>query len=483
VSKQTRAGWGLWLACALCASGYGCAVGPDYTRPDVKTPEQHRGQSATEKSAAAEKSLAELPWWDVFRDPTLARHLKQSLTNAYDVRMAVARIEQARAQAKAAMWAFFPSFGARIGLSTSEGIPAMVGSFGATASASWEADVWGRLRRQKEAADAMAQAADEDRRAVYVALAGDVASTYLRLRTNDLKLEIVEDAIKTRQETTQFFTDRFNGGVGSELEVSRAQANLADASAQSAGLRQGIWFNENQLAFLTARPLGGVERGAALDALALAPEIPAGLPSALLERRPDIRRAEAQLHAATAVVGVRIGDVLPKLALTGLGGVASTDLGDLTGSAQGVYHVSAGIDIPIPLLGGAGALNAIDAAKSRVKELAAGYEKVVMNALREVSDALMTVEQLKLARVERETQTAALRHARDLAMLRYRGGVANYLEVVTAEEARLGAELMLADVKGDQQQAVVQLYRALGGGWQMGGKAAEEKPAKPQRAQ
>jgi multidrug efflux system outer membrane protein len=436
-------------------------VGPSYERPEIKAPEQHRGQVATERS------IAELPWWDVFRDPAMARYLKLSLTNAYDIRMALGRIEQARAQARAAMWAFYPSFSGHVGVSTTEGVPAIAGVFGATVSASWEADVWGRLRRQKEQADAIAQAADEDRRAVYVALAGDVASTYLRLRTNDLKLEIVRAAIQTRQETADFFQARFSGGVGSELEVARAQSNLADATAQSAGLRQAIWFNENQLSFLAARPPGGIERGASLDALALAPEIPAGLPSALLERRPDIRRAEADLHAATAAVGVRIGDALPKLALTGIGGVASRDLGNITGTAEGVYNFGAGLDIPIPILGGAAQLNAIDAAKGRVKELAAGYEKVVMNALREVSDALISVEELKQARSEREKQAAALRRAEELAMLRYRGGVANYLEVVTAQEARLLAELTLADVKGDQQQAVVQLYRALGGGWRM----------------
>jgi outer membrane protein, multidrug efflux system len=459
VRKQTSTGWALGLGLSLGAAG--CAVGPNYNRPEIKAPEQHRGQAATERS------IAELPWWDVFRDPAMARYLKLSLTNAYDIRMAAARIEQARAQARAAMWAFYPSITGHVGVSTTEGVPSIAGVFGATASASWEADVWGRLRRQKEQADAIAQAADEDRRAVYVTLAGDVASTYLRLRTNDLKLEIVTAAIQTRKETADFFEARFNGGVGSELEVVRAQSNLADATAQSAGLRQSIWFNENQLSFLTARPPGGIERGAPLDALALAPEIPAGLPSALLERRPDVRRAEADLHAATAAIGVRVGDVLPKLALTGVGGVASRDLGDITGSAEGVYRLSAGLEIPIPLLGGAAQLNAIDAAKARAQELVAGYERTVTNALREVSDALMSVEQLKQARIEREKQAAALRRAEELAMLRYRGGVANYLEVVTAQEARLLAELTLADVKGDQQQAVVALYRALGGGWRM----------------
>ena len=452
----------------------GCAVGPSYERPDVKPPAAHRGQAATQAS------MAELPWWQVFRDPVLARYLKESLNSAYDVRVAAARIDQARAQARAAMWAFFPTFSGQVGFGGGQGTPAIPaplppfdlnGIFGASVSASWEADVWGRLRRQKEAADALAQAADEDRRGVYVALVGDVASTYLTLRTNDLKLQIVEAAIQTRQATADFFAERLQGGVGSELEVVRAQSNVADASAQSASLRQFIWLSENQLAFLLARAPGKIERGAALGAMTLPPQIPAGLPSALLERRPDIRRAEADLHAVTATVGIRIGDVLPKFALTGSGGMASSDLGNLANSSHGIYLGFAGLQVPLPVLGGAAQLNAIDAAKARVREYVALYEKTVRNALREVSDALNNVEQLKAARGMREAQVAALTRAEELAQMRFRGGVANYLEVITAQEQRLVAELSLAEVKGEQHQAIVRLYRALGGGWNMGSTA------------
>jgi multidrug efflux system outer membrane protein len=468
-TPKWKRSWSLCLALSFGASA--CSVGPNYKRPDVKPPAEHRGQSATQTS------LAELPWWQVFRDPVMARYLKESLTRAYDVRIAVARIDQARAQARAAMWAFFPTLNGQVGFGGGQGsvgIPTTLppfnlnGIFGASVSASWEADVWGRLRRQKEAADALAQGADEDRRGVYVALVGDVASTYLTLRTNDLKLQIVEAAIQTRQATASFFQERLQGGVGSELEVARAQSNVADASAQSAGLKQFIWVNENQLCFLLARGPSRIERGAELAAMNLPPEVPAGLPSTLLERRPDIRRAEADLHAATAAVGIRIGDVLPKFALTGAGGVASSDLGDLGGSSHGIYLGFAGLQVPLPILGGAAQLNAIDAARARVREYASLYEKTVTNALREVSDALMNVEQLKAARSMRDAQVAALSRAEELALMRFRGGVANYLEVITAQEERLIAELSLADVKGEQHQAVVRLYRTLGGGWNMG---------------
>jgi multidrug efflux system outer membrane protein len=447
-----------------------CAVGPNYKRPELKVPAAQRGQDTTEKS------IAELPWWRMFRDPTLSRYLKECLTNAYDVRIAAARVEQARAQAKAAMWAFFPTVSGQVGFGGGQGFPgvptflppqSLNGIFGLTANASWEADVWGRLRRQKEAADAFAQAADEDRRGVYVTLVGDVASTYLQLRTNDLKLQIVEAAIVTRQETASFFQERVKGGVSNDLELARAEGNVADARAQAADLRQAIWQNENLLSVLLARGPGSVERGATLDTLALPPEIPAGLPSSLLERRPDLRSAEAQLHAATAVIGVRIGDVLPKLSLTGAAGLASTALKNFDRNADGVYRGFAGFDIPLPVLGGAAKLNDIDAARARAKELAALYEKTFVNALREVSNSLNAVEQLKDARAMRELQVDALRRAEQVSTLRYRGGISNYLEVITAQEQRLLAELALADAKGQQHQALVLLYRTLGGGWNM----------------
>jgi multidrug efflux system outer membrane protein len=455
---------------ALCLGSAACAVGPNYKRPDVKAPTEHRGQKATQES------MAELPWWRVFRDPMLSRYLKESLTNAYDVRIALARVDQARAQAKAAMWAFFPSLSGQVGFGGGQGFPgiptflpaqSLNGIFGVGASASWEIDVWGRLRRQKEAADAYAQSADEDRRGVYVALVGSVASSYVQLCTNDLKLQIVEDATRTRQETVDFFSERLKGGVSNDLEVARAESNVADAKAQGSGLRQIIWQNENLLSVYLARGPGRIERGAPLDALTLTPEVPAGLPSSLLARRPDVRRAEAQLHAATAAVGVRIGDVLPKLDLTGVAGLATSALKNFGDHDAAIYRGNAGFNIPLPILGGAAQLNAIQAARAQVKELVATYEKTFINALREVSDALVAIEQLKAARESRAQQVGALVRAEQLAGLRYKGGIATYLEVITAQEQRLLAELTLADVKGQQHQAVIQLYRALGGGWAM----------------
>lgn len=463
---------------ALLATTSSCAVGPNYQRPEVKPPEAHRGREAK----AAEASIAELPWWEMFQDPGLARCLKEALTQGYDVKAAMARIEQARAQARAAMWAFFPTFGGQVGFGGGQGfaqIPtplppvSLNGIFGAMATASWEADVWGRLRRQKEAADAYAQLADEDLRGVYVALVGDVASTYVALRTADLQLEIVRAAIQARQETTDFFSERLKGGVSNDLELARAQGNLADAQAQLADVQQAILQRENLLSYLLARPPGEIARGAALDALTLLPDVPTGLPSTLLERRPDLRAAEAELHAATAIIGVRIGDVLPKFALTGGAGMATSDLGRFADASHGIYSGFAGLNVPIPILGGAAQLNAIDGARARVTELVTRYRQAFALALREVSDALITATQLRESRVRREEQVAALVRAEELANLRYKGGIATYLEVVTAQEQRLLSELTLAQIKGNQHAAVIQLYRALGGGWQMKKKETE----------
>jgi outer membrane protein, multidrug efflux system len=468
------------LSLALALPTSGCAVGPDYTRPDVKTPPDHRGQKVK-----TETSLAELPWWRVFRDPVLSRYLLESLTNAYDVRMAAARIEQSRAQARAAMWAFWPTFGAQVGLGGGQGMPgvpttlppaALNGNFGASASVSWELDVWGRLRRQKEAADAYARAADEDQRAVYVALVGDVASSYIDMRKGDEQIVVLDAAIKTRQATADYFMERAKGGVGNDVEYARANANVADAKAQMGSYRQLVWNAENRLSFLIARPPGALERGASLSDFTMPPEIPAGLPSTLLARRPDLRVAEEQLHAATAVVGIRIGDVLPKFALTGSAGVASDVLTNSNAETAGIYSGFAGLTIPIPVLGGATKLNEIDMARARVNELVALYQKIFFNALREVSDALGAVEHLAEVRAQREEQVKHLMRTEQLADERYRGGVASYIEVITAQERSLLAQLELAEAKALQHQAVISLYRALGGGWSMKEPEAAQQP-------
>jgi multidrug efflux system outer membrane protein len=459
----------LWLA-MVCGVVSACSVGPDFSKPDFKAPDAHRGQEAQAKS------MADLPWWKVFKDPVLAGYLEEAVTKGYDVRVAAAAVENARASQRAAFWAFFPTLGAGVGFGGGQGFPGVPtivpantfnGNLGAYAGASWEVDVWGRLRRQKEAADAQVEASLADQKGVYVALVGDVASTYLQLRTYDLQLTITADAIKAREETLKLFTDRAKGGVGNDLEQARAEANLADAQARAENLKRAVFQTENALAVLLARPPGPIDRGTGLADFALPPQVPAGLPTALLANRPDLMSAEQQVHAATAVVGIKVGELFPKFQLSGSGGFA-TDLFSASGMNQGttaVYRGAIGLEYTLPVLGGAQNLAAVDAAWARVHASVALYEKAATNALKDVSNALVSVEQFKRAREAQERQVAALKKTEELASMRYRGGVSNYLEVVTAQEQRLGAELALADAKGQQLQAVVQLYRALGGGW------------------
>ncbi|GMU63129.1 MAG: membrane protein [Myxococcaceae bacterium] len=479
-----RAGW---VGLVVFAS---CAVGPDYARPEVKPPDAHRGQ---EKQA---QSLADLPWWKVFKDPVLGSHLQEAVTKGYDVRVAAAAVENARAQQRAAFWAFFPTLGAGVGFGGGKGFPGVPtivpattfnGNLGAYAGASWEADVWGRLRRQKEAADALVEASLADQRGAYVTLVGDVASSYLQLRTFDLQVTITADAIKAREETLRLFQDRAKGGVGNDLEVARAEANLADAQAREENLKRAVFQTENVLGVLLARPPGPIERGAGLADFDTPPQLPAGLPTSLLAQRPDLLSAEQQLHAATAVVGIKVGELFPKFQLSGSGGFA-TDLFAATGMSQGttaVYRGAVGLEYTLPVLGGAQNLAAVDAAWAQVHAATALYEKAATNALKDVSNALVAVDQYRKARDATERQVAALKKTEDLAMMRYKGGVSNYLEVVTAQEQRLIAELSLADAKGQQLQAVVQLYRALGGGWRTqdaqadGGVPEEQAEAAP----
>lgn len=468
----------VYVTMAVALTVTACSIGPDYARPDVKPPEAHRGQAQTAES------LADLPWWKVFHDPVLGGYVKEALEKGFDVRVAAANVESARAGQRGAFWAFFPSFGGQVGVGGGQGFPGVPtfvppttanGLFAASASASWEADVWGRLRRQKESADALVDASLADQRGVYVALVGDVASTYLQLRTYDLQRTLVDDALKTRAETLALFQERAKGGVGNDLEVARAEANLADAQAQAEGLTRAIWVTENRLALLLARPPGPLERGAELTALQLPPQVPAGLPTALLAQRPDVVAAEQQLHAATAQVGVKVGELFPKFALAGSAGVAlGPDLVTSATLVSPVYRGSVGLEYVFPVLGGAQNLAAVDAAWARVHAATALYEKTATNALREVSDALVTIDQSAKVRAAREQQVASLQRTEALAMMRYRGGVSNYLEVVTAQEQRLGAELALADAKGQQHQAVVALYRALGGGWRTAAAQAGE---------
>jgi multidrug efflux system outer membrane protein len=467
--------YGLFGTLILLTSA--CAVGPNHKAPEVPAPEVFRG---TEK--ATEESFADLPWWELYQDPSLFSLIKTATEDAYDLRIALARVEVARQAHRAAIWSLAPTIGVQGGVGDAVGSPSIpsfypppsaTGNFGLGVGASWEPDVWGRLRRYTEMAEADFHAASEDRRGVYIILVGDVAELYFDLTTLDLQKRYMLRAIDTRSETLKLFEERSGGGVGNGLEVARAQAAVNAVEAEVTTIKLTTATKENALSFLLARAPGELSKRSTLDALAAPPAVPVGIPSTLLTRRPDIRSAEKRLLAANARIGYEKADFFPKFELTAFLGVASPDLTE----AQMVRGGAGLFSWTLPFLGGERERAEYDAARAAWKGTAAIYERTVVNAFREVADALAAVSTLRDRSDALQNQVAALETAEQLAVERYRGGISNYLEVLTAQEDSLGAQLQLAAVRGARHTALARLYRSLGGGWPLPDEAEAEADA------
>ncbi|HVE85274.1 MAG TPA: efflux transporter outer membrane subunit, partial [Myxococcales bacterium] len=333
-------------AAAVLAAG--CAMGPSYRRPETPAAAQQsfRGQ------AADPRSLADLPFWDVFHDEALKALINEALGKSPSVQIAAARVEQARALAAADGWALWPGLGANTsGGRQRAAVPglgvATFNTFGIGANASWEVDLWGRLRRTQEASQQAFIASEEAQRGVTVALIGDVAAAYFNLRALDAQKAIAEQRIAGRSKALELFQARLSRGTGNRAEVATATAQVMDAQAQLADIERRQRATENQLAVLTGSPPRQVARGAALEAQAIPPEVPAGLPSALLERRPDLRAAEAQLHAATAGIGVAVAEFYPTIQLNGSAGFDALKVGSLLTANAIVTSVGPSVSIPI----------------------------------------------------------------------------------------------------------------------------------------
>jgi multidrug efflux system outer membrane protein len=461
-AKASALGWCLpGLSLLLSA----CAVGPNHETPQVPAPEQHRDDEKPQ-----EKSFADLPWWELYRDPHLFHLIRETTEKAYDLRLALARVEASRQAHRAAIWALAPTLGVQGGVGDAVGNPnvpgiyppiATTGVFGASAVASWEPDIWGRIRRIAEVAEYEYVASDEERRGVYVALVGDVAELYFSLLSLDQQKITAESAVATRQETLTLFEGRSGGGVGNDLEVARARSSLEQARAAATEIALSIRITENALSFLLARAPGPISERSTLDQLALPLDIPAGLPSTLLQRRPDIRAADARLRSANARIGAEMADFFPKFELTGFLGVASPNLNE----AQVIRGGAALFSWTLPFLGGERVRAEYDAARAVWRGATANYERVAMNSFREVADALATIVMLRERRVAVEAQLSSLVQAQDMALSRYKGGVADYLDVLTTQEQLLVTQLTMATLRGQQHIAVARLYRRLGGGW------------------
>ena len=456
------------LIALLLASGIvtGCAIGPNYQRLTITPPETYRGQVEAPEAA----SLADLPWWEVFRDDKLKELIEEALKNNYDLRIAAARVEQAQALAGATRAEFFPQVGYEGGAGRTQGAiqfqgfsSAAVNVFGGAFTMSWELDVWGKIRRANEAAFADLFASEEFRRGVVLSLVSEVARAYFDLLELDLELDIARRTTESFQQTLTLFTQRLQMGVASKLETARAEASLASTAATIPNLERQIVAKENQISILLGRSPAAIPRGTPLVDQVFPPETPAGLPSQLLERRPDIQQAEQTLIAANARVGVAKAGFLPTIGLTGLRGGRSDQLEDIVKGSASIWTIAGGLAGPI-LQGGLIYEN-YQVAIAQWEQTKLQYEQSVLTALKEVSKAL--TDQQKLVEVQKEQARAvtALQESVRLATLRYTGGFASYYEVIEAQQQLFPAENALAQTQRDRLATVVQLYKALGGGW------------------
>lgn len=455
------------LAAALTTS---CVLGPNYKRPAVGMPPAFRGDAS-----ATPESIADLKWFDLFRDDALTGLVGSALRDNFELRMAAERVLQARAAFGITRASRFPAVEASAGataarLSTAganRAIPA-----GADADVSyvetgfglaWEIDLWGRLRRLTEAARAQYLATEEARRGVVTTLVADVTETYLALRALDLELDIARRTREVATEGLRLTEARHARGVASGLDVRQAEQLLFTATGEIASLEREIAQAENALSLLLGRAPGDVPRGQPLEAFEVPPRVPAGLPSALLERRPDIRRAEQELVAANARIGAAKAEYFPRISLTGFLGAQSRALSDLLSGPAGIATAALGASAPIFNAGRT--RGNVQLAQAVAREAAINYQRAVHAALRDVADSLAAYAKTAVQRTQQERLVDALREAVRLSTERYRGGIDSYLPVLDAQRNLFQGELQLARLRQRELASIVQLYRALGGGW------------------
>jgi multidrug efflux system outer membrane protein len=448
----------------------GCLVGPNYKRPEMTVPQQYRFVEG-----AQAESLADAPWFKVFDDPALQELIKTAISNNLDLRAAVARVEEMRARAGIAKSFLYPQVDAaasyRVRGATSaeadengdeEDTFHQNGSYGFQLG--WELDLFGRLRRQNEAAIALALASEQARRGVMVTLVGDVASSYFLLRELDIQLVIARQTLDINDQTVTYFQNRLDGGVSNRLELDRIRALRARTAATIPNLEQQIATVENELSFLVGRPPASITRPAADPNAPLPPQVPPGMPASLLERRPDVVEAEQFLVAANADIGAAKALFYPTISLTGFLGGVSGDLTTFLGGTGGIWSVGAGLLQPI--YNGGRLRNNSAAAVARYDQALAMYQRAALNGYREVADALVTIEKRAEERIQHEAGVTVLVDAADLARARYDSGLASYIEILTADQDLFEQQLRLAQTRGEEFRARAELYRALGGGWQ-----------------
>lgn len=451
------------VAIAMVVSLSGCVVGPDYERPAIETPEEFRQRIST---GAA---ITNIPWWQLFDDPQLERLIIIALEENKDLAIATARVEETRARLGFVRADQYPRVdgeaGANRGNTAEQFLPGtgVQNSYTLSAQFAFEVDLYGRLRRSTQAAQAELLASEDARNTVLISLIADVASAYFLLRDLDERREIAGRTLEARRKSTRIIRERFEKGTTPKLDVNQAEIEEADAAVQLASLEREVIQTENLLNVLLGRNPGPIARGEANEAQIMPPGVPAGLPSELLERRPDIRAAEQSLAAQTARIGVAEALRFPSLSLTASAGLASSELSDLTDSNATIWNIGANFFGPIFDAGKNRQRVEIEVARTR--QLLNQYELTVLRAFQEVENALTAVRTLGDERAARDIQLGAARSAAFLSRARYDGGVTSYLEVLESERSLFRTELSSSSIRRAQLVAVVDLYKALGGGW------------------
>ncbi len=465
-----------------------CAVGPNYKRPKVDVPVTYRGASpqdaaqpqpegsqpsgnpAQQASTPAEQSLGDQKWWEVFQDPQLQELIHTALKQNYDVRIAAARIMEARAQLGITRADQLPTVnagatGTNDRFPKTKLSPETETSFNAVgASMAWELDFWGKYRRATEAARANLLATEWARRAVTNSLVSDVAASYFQLRAYDLQLEISRRTLASRQESLQLTRTLSDGGSATMLDVRQAEQLVATAAESIPSLERQIQQEENFLSTLLGRNPGPIARGMKLTEQPHAPEVPGGLPSNLLERRPDIRAAEAELMAANAQIGVARAAYFPQISLTANSGFLSSALTSLFTGPAGFWNF--GGSLTQPIFAGGRIRSGVKLSEARKEEMLLTYQRTIQQAFRGVSDSLVEYQKNHEFRERQQELVLAAQDAARLSEMRYKGGATSYLEVLTNETNSFNAELGLAQAQLNELLGLVDIYRNLGGGWQ-----------------
>jgi outer membrane protein, multidrug efflux system len=467
--RAARLSWcGAASLCLLAALFAGCAVGPDYQRPTVNAPGEFRFADR-----ATTNSLGDLPWPEVFRDPKLQDLIHAALTNNYDLQQAVARVEEARQSAVAARAPLFPQVGYGGGVGTGKNslynTPASLNggnnsSASFTFNAVWEIDFWGRIRRLSEAARAQYLATDEARRGVAVTLVSEVAAAYFQLEQLDAEVMIQRGATNAYAGSYRIFNDRLIHGTASKLEPDRAAAALANAAAIIPQLELNIAATENYISLLLGRAPGPIARSSLAEAAQFPAQIPAGMPSDLLRRRPDVLASEQSLVAANANIGANFANFFPQIGLTTFFGKISPELSAFTAGSANAWNV--GATLAGPIFQGGQIQAQYRGAKAKFDESKAAYEQSVLVALQEVSNALISREKYAEMAGLGAQGVVALSESVELAIQRYMNGKSSYYEVLQAQQELYPTQAALVQAQAGELIAVVQLYQALGGGWQ-----------------